>query len=154
MVSSQYMHGRERGINAPYHMTVPGYIQHPSTCCQPRTLQFNLPPRNARTTHTPRHRCPPPQRLPRWYQAIYRLNVCPLFSLTLSLVPRNATPYISSCQLTTPAHVARFACRPALTQVPNKDVRREWSSETINVSKSLTTRLAELLRTYLEVGTL
>ena len=110
-------------------------------------------PRNARKTRTPRHRRPPPQRLPRWYQAIYRPNVCPPFSPSPSRVPRNATPYISSCQLTTSAHAV--ACRPALAQVPNKDVRRECFSETINVSKSLHVTLwAELLRTYLEVGTL
>jgi hypothetical protein len=32
------------------------------------------------------------------------------------------------------------ACRPALSHVPNKDVRGEWSSETINVSKPLMRR--------------
>ena len=44
--------------------------------------------------------------------------------------------------------------RPALSQVPNKDVRREYrlsSTSPLNSSHDVTT---EMLRTYLELGTL
>ena len=73
-----------------------------------------------------------------------------------SLTPCSLLCPVSNCELTYPlASRDATECRPALTQVPNKDVRREWSPprENLVFLKSLVL-VADLLRTYLELGTL